>query len=1555
MAIGVATTFPSLLIRNEIQQATMTTTTTTAAMPEDVPTCGQKRFRRGECALLANAKRQAVARPAEDDQEATIDKQLDPMEEDTQAMWRLGEKSRVDSHEQFNPEKLALFDWSDHEENTAEAAEVAFVRRGTKIFDDEDERETDENGEAGAASALMAEKHIKRKRLRGNKKDLQPCIFCDPEKLKEVHKMKNRAVTEALLKLLRYKTERLEPSFAFIMEHLGEEAEKDYRKRVDRADREAHRRANPKLSIEEQWKEALENRNVAAPIPTETTKSDYKDWIRDDVRMRDQKFAEVFEEGVDKEAWMTPLARSFEQWATYGSWAMCKKCHTLEKRPFLPADVTRPKIRKAWIEKCKHCRKGIGYAATQWEDIPVPLRNLPEEVLHALRPMDVDIGVYRRGNFGYREHTDMIRFRWKPKAVDEAISDLSEKHFGIAMEAWDYLMSQGGDVRFRGIEDMQKYYMKHPKLSAYKAFASMHNLFLARNRADLTKEKARLPARFIETLGLETAVWPHLYPTVKMCETYVRRQDGRRLLRDPANRRQQREKQGEDSDDSDSDDDDDEDDDEDNDDSGRQSLKASFLAKLFSPVVGYGSDAALAQFVYDLWMWSGLGGAKHASGVKLRVALRGKTFSPEYWKTKHASLIDMQKQIGYPTLFLTIAPFEWSAPYHKWMEKELRQTFRSRLYLPGAESFHLAHLLTQAVVGLVTGANKQKVQGGRADRMWTKHIFSAKDGSGRNPVVNYYGRLEFQDGKRKRGNPNQRQDYHKGPGSGRPHVHFLVWLDDPAVVKLPGVICATIPDENAPLRRIVLSSQQSWTESGWPQRDKPSEFDVRTGLLHLQHKQRDYEKGIRAYMPDISGALKCHMDVQASDGRGLLLRYVAGYVPKFSDAFAQEWLNDEASDYAVARRILTEYHPMEPEMWLQLGGHLFPQAFAGGTLKRIVVPVPWRDEHTVEMQSYMSSTWRREGMTFLEYLRKANKHGQILQYLTRKFKQDETDSTLEEWANSYSTKGEVVVAVTMCSRFSDTYYKQWLIMNVPYRSIDQDLWKPAAEKVPENFRGMALCLLQAPSFWRNTMKVRADLELEAHKDPFIESNIAMLEAHIAIVDSYLSGELILGRDAIPQRRAELPEGPVPLDSLQWSIVDAIRQRVESALRLAWPDDWFDDQPRKAASDTMLQQPFVVLGPAGSGKSSAVKKAIQDASGANARVIVACPTRMLVATWKQDFPDLDVDSVHAAFRIFHPEQETLDAMVNFDLVVVEEVGTISQTVFDRLLRLWDAADRRPALVFVGDFAQLRGMEPTRAFHSERWPEMKKFTLREMRRCKDPALKWKLELLREYKPSIDQLKAIKKGRKAPYIQHRTGFRMNEEPTEEEIAWIFHETPNTMFVTISKAGAAWVNQAAVKFFFAGQEPLLYVDGDPAANPENFDGSKQIADIPMRFPIYKNMRLQCTQNMNKDTDYVNGMGITVLGANAKGILAVTDTGYTIGIYRFTDEWHTVYMPVRMGYANTLIKMQGATLKHLTIYLDVKGIEAAGYVALSRVQHDKDWRFVGDPQPEHFIPASMV
>ncbi len=103
----------------------------------------------------------------------------------------------------------------------------------------------------------------------------------------------------------------------------------------------------------------------------------------------------------------------------------------------------------------------------------------------------------------------------------------------------------------------------------------------------------------------------------------------------------------------------------------------------------------------------------------------------------------------------------------------------------------------------------------------------------------------------------------------------------------------------------------------WPVHEAPSRFDEVTKSLQLTHRPTDYEDALRAYFGSLMRVLRCHQDVQTTDGRGMLLRYVAGYVPKFSSAFNNEWLNDAASDFAICRRILREYHPLEPEMVLQ--------------------------------------------------------------------------------------------------------------------------------------------------------------------------------------------------------------------------------------------------------------------------------------------------------------------------------------------------------------------------------------------------------------------------------------------------------------------------------------------------------------------------------------------------------------------------------------------------------------------------------------------------------------
>ncbi|CAE7926331.1 pif1, partial [Symbiodinium necroappetens] len=100
--------------------------------------------------------------------------------------------------------------------------------------------------------------------------------------------------------------------------------------------------------------------------------------------------------------------------------------------------------------------------------------------------------------------------------------------------------------------------------------------------------------------------------------------------------------------------------------------------------------------------------------------------------------------------------------------------------------------------------------------------------------------------------------------------------------------------------------------------------------------------------------------------------------------------------------------------------------------------------------------------------------------------------------------------------------------------------------------------------------------------------------------------------------------------------------------------------------------------------------------------------------------------------------------------------------------------------------------------------------------------------------------------------------------------------------------------------------------------------------------------------------MGATVLGMDCGNVIVRTDQGICLAVHPWTSEDRVSHFPLRLGYARTLHKVQGATLPHVTVWLDVPNMPAAAYVALSRVEYDANWRFMGDPGVRHFTPPSI-
>ena len=234
--------------------------------------------------------------------------------------------------------------------------------------------------------------------------------------------------------------------------------------------------------------------------------------------------------------------------------------------------------------------------------------------------------------------------------------------------------------------------------------------------------------------------------------------------------------------------------------------------------------------------------------------------------------------------------------------------------------------------------------------------------------------------------------------------------------------------------------------TGWPIQEEESHWDDAAQLLRLRHTAEDAAAGHRAYFPDTLEITKCHQDALLGNDRGPLLKYCATYTPKFSDAFQKEWLADEASAFSVARRVLFDYKPCEPEMWLYLAAKTFPPCRYSGAMEELRAPWPGMKAEAVPkiVQLYQESAWRREDMSLLEFARKTNKKGEVAQWIRQKRIKQGSAETLEDFANGCQMEGEKLIAVETVSVFNDRYFGQWLALRSPFRALE-DLTDPQAK------------------------------------------------------------------------------------------------------------------------------------------------------------------------------------------------------------------------------------------------------------------------------------------------------------------------------------------------------------------------------------------------------------------------------------------------------------------------------------------------------------------------------
>ena len=667
----------------------------------------------------------------------------------------------------------------------------------------------------------------------------------------------------------------------------------------------------------------------------------------------------------------------------------------------------------------------------------------------------------------------------------------------------------------------------------------------------------------------------------------------------------------------------------------------------------------------------------------------------------------------------------------------------------------------------------------------------------------------------------------------------------------------------------------------------------------------------------------------------------------------------------MAVRLISGLQPGEPEMWLTLGLQMFPQFFIGGTVVNFQPPWPGKPQKPAQVLLYQSCPWRSDEMTLLERLRKTKQTGNIIQWIRKQHAEAESQQTLEEFANDCPCSGEKCIGAEMYSIFNDKHFGQWLALNMPFRDLDDFLLPSIVAKVPDKHVLHACALELAPEVWANEETTRKELQQLACREEYLDNAMAMLRAQRHIIQLYLTGKW--SKDEEPPEPSMVPQAlqvekdAPPRNRKQQKLELAINKTVDETLELraaAIENEARHDE--LAAEMAENNQILICTGPPGCGKSFVADLCIRRAQVDGARICYALPTGQLAAKARGKHVNIEIDTCHGAFLPHRPLTEAIALLSLYDLCVVDEIFQLTVEHFERLHAMFEAAGRQLCLVLLGDPMQLPNVEGDPPDNSPKWQFAQKINLTQVHRCEDRVLGEKLARLRMNshtgQAGQDFVAHLCRGHKAWSGHH--------EPTALGVQKVLENHPKTTFITCTRRGAAIINSHAVQVLFEEKDkrPVAEIEADYEDNQENFDAKSKLRQdrppLPSRIALYKGLRVILTKNLDKQKHFVNGMTCRVISydADSKAIIVETQTKQKLAIYPYTDKdvpvKSIVYYSLRLGYAGTVHKFQGAELPHVTIWLDREGVKAAAYVAISRVRRDEDYLLGGIVNERHLVPG---
>ena len=302
------------------------------------------------------------------------------------------------------------------------------------------------------------------------------------------------------------------------------------------------------------------------------------------------------------------------------------------------------------------------------------------------------------------------------------------------------------------------------------------------------------------------------------------------------------------------------------------------------------------------------------------------------------------------------------------------------------------------------------------------------------------------------------------------HAHILIWLDDMNDVDVMK-LSATIPWGNVEEAFLVYDLQKSRTSS-LPLRQASNRVLTENNETYLafHHTRTDKGCNLRAFIPAVTGSLQCSMDVQSSDGKAMLLKYVTSYVAKCHDAVkTQQLYSVDLGAYQATTSFLKNMHPLEPEMVLQLTSMKI--AWSNSQTKPFTAPTPSQTQHKVHLK-YLARSEDDEDLTFLEWLR---------QY-------DHEKNPAKRYKD-----GSTLVGIKHFSVFNPVFFYQLLIMNLPHQALDE-LHDLREDRLPELIKHFVPAREKLPNILGSRETILQYLSSKSHKRSYLDTIVLYIQS-----------------------------------------------------------------------------------------------------------------------------------------------------------------------------------------------------------------------------------------------------------------------------------------------------------------------------------------------------------------------------------------------------------------------------------------------------------------------------